>query len=261
MKKNLVIILLSLALGAILIQWYRAERRLRVVAADTGLALESFAALEDRVIRAFPIYEDYPHRAAIEKRKFGYERHMQAARRFGILVKEEKDVLRLQGAGEYVSIADMQGVYFYGVPRETRFLHTKGAAALAAVRDRFQKKLADREIRGRVLIAVSSAVRWSSYQRELQSRNGNAINESSHSYGVSFDLFFDDFYLFPEFSFAEGYPDAERMRRFLGYLAGDALRRQLKTVLAEALEELEEEGRLYYIYEYNQRVFHVTAAF
>jgi len=88
----------------------------------------------------------------------------------------------------------------------------------------------------------------------------NAVAESTHSYGVSVDLFFDDYYVvFPE---AEGEGVlaniVSRVRSRLGYLAGDALRRQGKTLLAMTVHRLQKEGVIYVTLERNQRCFHIT---
>ena len=99
----------------------------------------------------------------------------------------------------------------------------------------------------------------SDYQTELKKTNVNAINESTHSYGVSFDIFFDDYYALPDFSFKElSAEEASSIRRRCGYLIGDSLRRQFKTILSETLVELQRENKIMIIYEGNQRCFHVT---
>ena len=50
----------------------------------------------------------------------------------------------------------------------------------------------------------------------------------------------------------------DAVRRQLGFLMGRARRRQFQAILADTILQLQTEGRLYAIWERNQRCYHVT---
>ncbi|MCP4763843.1 MAG: hypothetical protein GY870_18875 [archaeon] len=112
-----------------------------------------------------------------------------------------------------------------------------------------------------VKIAISSATRPKDYQKGLTKRNINASFESTHNYGTSFDIYFEDFYI----SFPEPRTDnstsmklQEQLKRRFGFLTGDALRRQFHSILMETLLQLQDEEILYAILERKQHCYHVT---
>jgi len=112
-----------------------------------------------------------------------------------------------------------------------------------------------------VKLAISSALRPISYQKGLTKKNINATIESTHTYGISFDIFFDDYYIsFPEPTTSNNVSRElqEKFRTRFGFLTGDALRRQFHSVLMETLIELQDEGMIYAILERKQHCYHVT---
>jgi hypothetical protein len=151
--------------------------------------------------------------------------------------------------------------YFYNVRDEYRYLTPAAAAGLDLISERFQKNIRKRITSPVVKIAVSSAVRPVNYQKGLTEKNLNASIESTHCYGTSFDIFYDDYYVsLPEPSAENSTAKniEEPLRKRFGFLIGDALRREFHSVLMETLIELQDEGIIYVILERKQRCYHVT---
>ena len=113
-----------------------------------------------------------------------------------------------------------------------------------------------------VKFAVSSMLRPTGYQTQLRDRNTNASLVSSHSQGVSFDIFYDEYFVrLPDPAPDLSAPEAavqEALKQRVGYLLGASLRRQFRAALTETLLQLQDEGLVYVILEKRQRCYHVT---
>ncbi|MBW7858047.1 MAG: hypothetical protein H3C43_07125 [Leptonema sp. (in: Bacteria)] len=146
--------------------------------------------------------------------------------------------------------------YFYNVKKENRVLAPMAAEGILIIAKRLNNATD-----GFIKIAISSATRSIDYQGALRNQNPNASLVSSHSYGISFDIFYDSFFIALPIA-TTGSVDLDRslesLRVRVGYWLGDALRRQLHSLLAETLIQLQNEGKLYAILEKNQRCYHVT---
>jgi len=227
---------------------------------------------ERLLIENFPLYEDYTSREKEETlRKYLLKDHLAQADQTGIQpFTDERDIEPASVSGKIVSI-DTQGeklYYFYNVLKKYRFLAPHAAAGLDLVAERFnqniKKRLAERKkdltLFVPVKIAISSALRPISYQDALREKNKNASGESSHSYAISFDIFYDDFFLsLPESSSQELAEEIlKKIRTRYGFSQGDALKSQLRSILSETLIEMQNEGILYAILERNQKCYHVT---
>jgi hypothetical protein len=276
--------------------WFYLQAALRAQAEAFEAAVSEYVAAVHKIERGFveslPIYQDYATAAKEAKlREFLLADHLDAARRFGVSpVADEASLGELTAAGSLVAVENTAetGFYFYNVPGRFRYLTPGAAAGLNSIADRLQRVLAEKEAVRRqraarnqnesgdgapngnssaaaasnlpvVKFAVSSMLRPTGYQARLRGRNANASLVSSHSQGVSFDLFYDEFYV--QLADAAG-PGAaavqETLRRRLGYLMGAALRRQFRAALTETLLQLQEEGLIYVILEKRQRCYHVT---
>ena len=124
--------------------------------------------------------------------------------------------------------------------------------------DNLRRRVPDAPV---VKLAVSSTVRSVAYQQNLREKNANASFASSHSYGISYDIFYDDYFVaLPQSGSRRSLTSkiTGDLRPRLGYLMGDALARQFRSVLLETLFQLQGEGKLYAILEKNQRCYHVT---
>jgi hypothetical protein len=80
-------------------------------------------------------------------------------------------------------------------------------------------------------------------------------------YGGCFDIFFDDYFVQLPVPEKTGRA-AEKIRKSLhgrtGFLMGDALREQFRTVLMETLLELQREKKIYVFLEDDNRCYHIT---
>lgn len=222
-------------------------------------------AIERSFYQKLPIYQDYatPAREA-ELRRYLLADHLRAARKLGIRPIERDRELELHvEAGRLVSVPNTaETLYFYfNVPGKYRYLTPGARDGLELLGRRVQAVLARRGEFPPVKIAVSSALRPASYQERLRGENANASSVSSHSYGVSFDVFYDEFYVAlpqPSQENARAAEILQELRPRLGFLQGQAMRRQFQAALMEALLELQREGELYAILEKSQRCYHVT---
>jgi hypothetical protein len=133
---------------------------------------------------------------------------------------------------------------------------------LIEISKRFNEKIRFNEYPIVVKLAISSLLRPENYQKELKSKNRNAIDNSTHSYGISLDIFMDEFFVDLKSLCDNPKNDTKKQcesdLNHHGYILGGSLRRQLQSILAEVLLELQEEKKLYVIWEANQRIFHIT---
>ncbi|MCE9600445.1 MAG: DUF5715 family protein [Spirochaetia bacterium] len=222
--------------------------------------IKNIHSIERNFITRVPIYEDFATpQMEQDLRKFLLMDHLQVAERIGVPpVESDSEIQKHLTSGKLVParMSEDADYHFYNVPPENRYLTPRARDGLVLITERFQKNLEKRYAgHPAVRIAISSVLRTLSYQKDLQKKNANASFASSHSYGVSFDIFYDDYYVkLPE-------PPAhlgDEFRTRLGYLLGDSLMRQFKAVLLETLLELQVEGEIYAILERNQRCYHVT---
>jgi hypothetical protein len=255
--KRILALALFLALAAIpAAAWFVAQKQTQNVKEYTLLAYR----YEREFITRVPIYEDFSTPEKEQKlRTFLLMDHLAVAEKSGVPPLESKSqIQQYVKDGTLIDARQSEDAnyHYYNVPAEFRYLTPKSRKGLELIAQRFQENLKKRYAdHPPVRIAVSSILRTLDYQKDLQRKNANASFASSHSYGVSFDLFYDDYYvkLPPP---PAGVPDELRTR--LGYLLGDSLMRQFRAVLMETLLELQEERKLYAILEKNQRCYHVT---
>lgn len=270
MKKLIVILLFVATVSASLLLGYNEGRKVTVekykdIQRNTAAEIQFFTSVvfefEKQVTSNIPIYEDFASPAIeAELRTYLYPYHRTVAESYGHEIADDEAILKLVSEGKLVELKPTDSFYFYGVPKKYRYCTPQTKAVLLRVSEEFQKRLSGYGISGALVkFAVSSAVRPAQYQKSLRLSNSNAINESTHSYGVSFDLFFDDYYV----SFPENYNEnaasyLNKLRPRIGYMLGDSLRRQFHAVLAQTILELQREGDIIAIYERRQKVYHIT---
>ena len=292
-RSRLWLILLIGALAVTGGAYWLHRASLAAQAEATEAAAKAFADLAYRSERGFieslPIYADY---ASAEKeaklRRYLLADHLDAANRFGVEpVADESAIQKLAAAQKLVVVENTPetGFYFYNVPKRFRYLTPAAASGLNAIADRLQQILNEKERarlsktdsdarddsdpRGaqsvavnQVKFAVSSMLRPTGYQTQLRDRNTNASLVSSHSQGVSFDIFYDEYFVrLPDPAPDLSAPEAavqEALKQRVGYLLGASLRRQFRAALTETLLQLQDEGLVYVILEKRQRCYHVT---
>lgn len=243
--------------------WF-ALRAIAEIQSETLAYLDNSARIEREFIERLPIYEDFatPAREGA-LRTYLLADHLAAARRYGIEpIERDSELKALVDAGALTEVVNTaESLYFfYNVPKKYRYLTPDAKAGLEKFVARLQTNLGRRGEYPPVKIAISSMLRPASYQERLRDRNGNASQTSSHSYGVSFDVFYDEYYVALPAAPQAG-AQAEiiaALRRRLGYLQGQSLRRQFHAALMETLLQLQDEGALYAILEKSQRCYHVT---
>lgn len=218
--------------------------------------------IDQAFIEKIPIFEDYASKHNTNQlRKYLFEDHYKATLKTGMKPLSSHEQIK-----DYVEkkllvpvVTDESSLfYFYGIKKENRYLTPMALSALEKTAKRFNEKL---DVMGlpNVKLALSSALRPEDYQKNLRERNRNATPVSTHSYGMSFDLFFDDYYIMlPEPDDNVAGKISDRLRRRLGFMLGDSLRRQLHTVLFQTLTEMQDDGEIYAILEKRQHCYHIT---
>ena len=218
------------------------------------------------LIHSLPIYSDYCDKSKkIKLRKHLINEHLGYIKIKGYTpIEDEK---KLQDAiNDKTLISADRGTdsyyYFYNVPPQHRYLRHGAFQCLNLITERMQDIISERGDFPFLKIEISSMTRPFSYHDTLKKKNINAAEVSPHSYGISFDIFYDDFYIsLPEYtknnSLAQKIID--KTRTDWGFVLGRSLRRQLRSLLAETLIQLQDEGCLYVIEENKQRCYHVTS--
>ncbi|MCB1166193.1 MAG: hypothetical protein KDK37_15960 [Leptospiraceae bacterium] len=266
------VILAALLLGAIAYIPYNQNRLESEQAQRISEFKEELHRTERFYIENLPIYEDWQSGdKESELRRYLLNDHLRVVKEAGLSpLQDANQIQEFASQGKLASI-DLDSVpfYFYNVQKPYRYLTPAAKKGLLRLAERFQQ-VVHRNLDGKdafkpviVKFAISSALRPIRYQSNLRNENPNASFVSSHSYGLSFDLFYDSFYVnlrSSENKFEDGSPQEalDRLKLQSGFLLGSSLRRQFRAALAETLLQLQKEGLLYAIYERNQRCYHVT---
>ncbi|MBX7058905.1 MAG: hypothetical protein K1X75_12635 [Leptospirales bacterium] len=254
----LALLLLSMGVCAALAFALRADSE------ENRAYVKQAESIERQFIDSLPIYEDFstPQREA-ELRSHLLADHLKVAALYGIPpVESDAQLEQLVAAGKLAEVPNTPDTlyYYYNVPRRYRYLTPAAKRGLERIAARFQEILQRKGPRPPVKFAISSALRPAAYQERLRNRNANASIVSTHSSGISFDLFYDEFYVsLPPPPLRPWNREArESLRQRLGYLIGASLRRQFHAALMQTLLELQAEGGIYAILEKRQRCYHVS---
>jgi hypothetical protein len=234
------------------------------LSSEINAYLDAQYRVERDAIEGLPIYDDY---ATPEKenrlRMHLLPDHLAAVRRAGLEPgRSDEELPDYMNRGRLVDAqgGDDAAYFYYNVKKRYRLLTPDAVRGLGELTARFQSTLGRKKPLPPVKIAISSAVRPQQYQADLMARNVNASLETTHAYGASFDIFYDEYFVVlpaPAPSDRAGFIIESLNRRF-GFLLGAALRRQFQAALAETLMQMQDEGALYAIYEKRQRCYHVT---
>lgn len=217
---------------------------------------------ERSFIENIPVYRDYASPALVnELRKYDLTAHGSEVVKHGISpLKNIEEINSAVKEGSLTAVdAGANGYfYFHNVQKEYRYLTPRGKKGLETVAERFQQKIqAYKPGLPVVKLAVSSVIRTIDYQEKIFGRKFVSV----HSYGGCFDVFFDDYFVMLPAP-ATGSTAEKRLMKSLqnrtGYLMGDALREQFRTVLMETLIELQREKIIYSYLEEDRRCYHIT---
>lgn len=153
------------------------------------------------------------------------------------VLKYAREIQPKIDAGQLVEIKNnsfyILDTMYYSYP----FLTPKTKDLLISIGETFQEKLKNTHFK-EVRFVITSALRTVSSITRLRKRNKNAIRNSAHLHGTSFDIAYDEFDTPSSLSSAE-----------ILYL---------KEILAESLYELRENERCWVTYEQWQSCFHVV---
>ena len=266
MKKDLIFIIIFICICIFAILWFKNYN----IEINNQISeyLKTLEKTERAFIENFPIYEDYITPEKEKKlRKFLIKYHLEIAKKHNIKpVNTDAEIITRAGNGELVKLQPGTDdlYYFYNVPEKYRYLSPYAVSGLKKLTEKFQENIVKRKNLPPVKIAISSAIRPEEYQKNLIKKNINASIISSHKFGISYDVFYDDYYIVlpePETDNDQLRISLEKIRRKFGFVLGDSLRRQFRSILAESLLQLQEEKILYVIHEKNQRCYHVTIIF
>ncbi len=232
---------------------------------DVSNYLDAAHDMERGFIEKIPLYEDYSNPMIEQKlRTYLNPAHLDAAAKFGLdPLAHESEITELVAGNRLVRVEPKPEslFYFYNVRNTYRALTPSAREGLDLLTRRLQQNFLRHAKLPPVKIAISSMIRPAAYQDGLREVNANATMTTTHSSGISFDIFYDDYYIvLPPPTGSNRISDAllALVRTRLGFLMGDALRGQLRSILAETLIQLQDEGSLYAILEKRQRCYHVT---
>lgn len=224
--------------------------------------IERSKEFQQYIYQNFPIFEDWNTGDKIlQLRQFLYPEHIKIAKDLNLpIIKDQKDISPYYSS---IDTPEMKTYYFfYNVPKELRYFYKDFIPTLLLIGERFNEKINFQDKNIITKLCISSALRPENYQKNLQQKNQNAIDNSTHSYGISIDIFYDEFYINFEFICNNLNHDIQKICKKdinqQGYFLGGNLRRQLTSILAETLIELQNEKKILVIWEKNQRIFHIT---
>ena len=261
MKRREIIFLIS-SVVAVVISALAADYAAKTSAADY---VEKYSELcyeiERGYIESIPVYRDYATPALVEElQKFNLAAHGLQVVKTGIKpMSNENEIQENLKSGKLAEVkSDNELFYFHNVQKPYRYLTPGTIRGLKMVTERFQQKIkAHREGLPQVKIAVSSVIRTVDYQEKIFGRKFVSI----HSYGGCFDIFFEDYFVVvpdPEGGSYNQKNIGSVLHTRSGFLMGDALREQFRTILMETLLELQREGVLFAFLEDDRRCYHIT---
>ncbi|MBR9989066.1 MAG: hypothetical protein KFH98_04875 [Gemmatimonadetes bacterium] len=204
------------------------------------------------------------------------EEHIARARALGVPpVADTATIARHVSAGSLVRLPDSTRHWVVReLDQSLPYVTPDKLAALEELGDRFHERLNDAGLPP-FRFEISSALRTGALQQELRARNRNASQtESSHEFGTTIDIAYNEFAP-PSFeswapwrSAVTGDGDADqRLRARIDAIAamrldslGNTYSDHLKGELGAVLKVMQDEGRLWPLYERSQPVFHTTLA-
>ena len=163
-------------------------------------------------------------------------RHIKAAKAYGIPEAPIKDAEGIGSVAGLVRVKSGRSIKVAKMSHGAPYLTPSAREVLLAIADGFQKECKTKSLPAARLI-VTSMLRTEKDVKELQQKNRNAVANSAHMYGTTFDIAWSYFQC----------PD--------GSADGDAY----MAVLADVLRKHRKQGDVFVRYEAAQRCFHITA--
>lgn len=162
--------------------------------------------------------------------------HLDVVQRIGIspindpadALNASRPLVRVESCDAYY-VEDLSMSHPYLIPSAERLLHDIGMAFRDSLRSRGG---------GDYRIKVTSLLRTQGSVSKLRRRNRNAVEQSAHLYGTTFDISYTRFAY-------DGHSTAHTQE-------------DLKNLLGEVLYDMRERGRCYVKYERKQGCFHIS---
>lgn len=249
------------------------------VAADPAIVRQATAMLEEELAQVESRLDSLPGLILSVRRtlrRYLNDDHVARARGLGVPAPADTAAIeRLAAAGELVRLQDSTRHWVVrDLDQSLPYVTPEKERALEQLGDRFHARLREAGLPP-FRFEISSALRTAQLQQVLRARNPNASQtQSSHEFGTTVDIAYNEF---SPPSMAEWAPwrDAvtgadeasARLRRQLDAIAevrldslGNTYSDHLKGELGAVLRTMQEEGRLWPLYERSQPVFHTTLA-
>lgn len=182
----------------------------------------------------------YPGRSFSYSAKFcdRNAKHLDAASRIGLHPAPQNRAAAAKMKSKLREIRSNENYIVDSLTHSIPYLVPKAAARLDSIGEEFADIL-QRNNLPHYRFHVSSVLRTQDDIRRLQRSNGNAIANSAHNYGTTFDI---------------AYYRYDKSTRTHDYMSID----NLKLVLAQVLLNQQRAGHLYVKYEHKQCCFHIT---
>lgn len=145
-------------------------------------------------------------------------------------------------ASQLIKIESSRAFRVDSLTHSVPYLTPSASDLLNTIATRFQSKLQAQGL-AQYQFIVTSMLRTSDDVRRLRRVNRNAVRNSCHMYGTTFDIAYNCF------EKIDSVPDFE---------GADATHRVLLNTLGETLKELRDDGRCYVKFERGQPCYHIT---
>lgn len=145
-------------------------------------------------------------------------------------------------ASQLIKIESSRAFRVDSLTHSVPYLTPSASDLLNTIATRFQAKLQAQGL-AQYQFIVTSMLRTSDDVRRLRRVNRNAVRNSCHMYGTTFDIAYNCF------EKIDSVPDFE---------GADAIHRVLLNTLGETLKELRDDGRCYVKFERGQPCYHIT---
>lgn len=145
-------------------------------------------------------------------------------------------------ASQLIKIESSRAFRVDSLTHSVPYLTPSASDLLNTIATRFQAKLQAQGL-AQYQFIVTSMLRTSDDVRRLRHVNRNAVRNSCHMYGTTFDIAYNCF------EKIDSVPDFE---------GADATHRVLLNTLGETLKELRDDGRCYVKFERGQPCYHIT---
>lgn len=145
-------------------------------------------------------------------------------------------------ASQLIKIESSRAFRVDSLTHSVPYLTPSASDLLNTIATRFQAKLQAQGL-AQYQFIVTSMLRTSDDVRRLRRVNRNAVRNSCHMYGTTFDIAYNCF------EKIDSVPDFE---------GADATHRVLLNILGETLKELRDDGRCYVKFERGQPCYHIT---